>query len=64
MNIFESISTFNSSALSESTRTKIEDSLEEKILTKKISEAKKEIEEFSLEADESFLNDATNKLKD
>ena len=33
-------------------------------LSETIAEAKKEIENFSLEPDESFLNDKTNKTKD
>ena len=49
----------------ERTNSEIEKSInEEKVLTKKIAKAKKEIEEFSLEADESFLNDTTNIIRD
>lgn len=63
MGFFSSIGSAN--VCYERNNTEIEKSInEEKLLTEKISEAKKEIEEFSLEADESFLNGTTNKLKD
>lgn len=52
-----------SSAIFDSTTTKAE-MLRDQALTKKIDAAKQEIENFSLEPDESFFNDTTNKLKD
>lgn len=70
MGFFSSIGNIPTSAFSsaiseiEVVKDKTEDSLEEKELTTKIALARKEIEEFSLEPDESFFNDTTNKLKD
>ncbi len=65
--IGSSISTATTVAnlFNESTDTKIEKNInKEQELTKRIAQAKQEIESFSLDPDESFLNDTTNKLKD
>jgi len=64
MSFFSSIGSAISAAVSEIEKEKTEDSLEEKELTTKIALARKEIENFSLDPDESFLKDTTNKLKD
>lgn len=58
-----SLSSFNS-ALSAPTSEIDESSNTEKELTKKITEAEIEIENFSFEPDEDFSNNTTNKTKD
>lgn len=53
-----------STAITTSTSRITESSSTEKELTKKITEAEIEIKNFSLEPDEDFSNNTTNKIKD
>lgn len=66
MGFFSSMGSLSSlnSALSAPTSEIDESSNAEKELAKKITEAEIEIENFSLEPDESFFDNTTNKIKD
>ena len=63
MGFLSSMNSFNS-ALGAPTSEVNKSSNAEKKLTKKITEAEIEIENFSLEPDEDFSNNTTNKTKD